>query len=122
MAALGLRCCLWAFSSCGRQGLLLVMASPAVALGHVGSSSCRSQAHVGSSQSRNQTYIPCIGKQILNHWTTKEAPTSIFYLFIYFLKAQLYLFILFFFIFLILIFLLVGGLLLYNIVVGFVIH
>ena len=25
MAALGLRCCTWAFSSCGEQGLLLVV-------------------------------------------------------------------------------------------------
>ena len=24
MAALGLRCCMWAFSSCGEQGLLFV--------------------------------------------------------------------------------------------------
>ena len=26
MAALGLRCCAWAFSSCGEQGLLFVAA------------------------------------------------------------------------------------------------
>ena len=26
MAALGLRCCTWAFSSCGEQGLLFVVA------------------------------------------------------------------------------------------------
>ena len=25
LAALGLRCCLWAFSSCGEQGLLFVV-------------------------------------------------------------------------------------------------
>ena len=27
MAALGLRCCVWAFSSCGEQGLLFVAVS-----------------------------------------------------------------------------------------------
>ena len=26
------------------------------------------------SPSRDQTCIPCIGRQILNHWTTKEVP------------------------------------------------
>ena len=28
--------------------------------------------HVGSSWTRDQTYVPCIGRQILNHWTTRE--------------------------------------------------
>jgi len=28
--------------------------------------------HVGSSQTRDQTRVPCIGRQILNHWTTRE--------------------------------------------------
>ena len=27
---------------------------------------------VGSSWSRDTTHVPCIGRQILNHWTTKE--------------------------------------------------
>ena len=34
--------------------------------------------HVGSSWNRNGTRVPCIGMQIVNHWTTKEAPISIF--------------------------------------------
>ena len=29
--------------------------------------------HVGSSQTRDHTHVPCIGRQILNHWTTREA-------------------------------------------------
>ena len=29
--------------------------------------------HVGSSQTRAQTRVPCIGRQILNHCTTREA-------------------------------------------------
>ena len=28
--------------------------------------------HVGSSWTRVQTCVPCIGRQILNHWTTRE--------------------------------------------------
>ena len=30
--------------------------------------------HVGSSQTRAQTRVPCIGRQILNHYATREAP------------------------------------------------
>ena len=26
------------------------------------------------SQTRDQTHVPCIGRQILNHWTTREVP------------------------------------------------
>ena len=28
--------------------------------------------HVESSQTRDHTHVPCTGRQILNHWTTKE--------------------------------------------------
>ena len=31
--------------------------------------------HVGSSRTRAQTCVPCIGRQILNHCTTKEVPS-----------------------------------------------
>ena len=27
-----------------------------------------------SSPIRDQTHVPCIGRQILNHWTTREVP------------------------------------------------
>ena len=30
--------------------------------------------HVSSSRTRNQTHILCIGRQILNHWTTRKVP------------------------------------------------
>ena len=30
--------------------------------------------HVGSSQTRARTRVPCIGRRILNHCTTREAP------------------------------------------------
>ena len=29
--------------------------------------------HVGSSQTRDLTSVPCIARQTLNHWTTREA-------------------------------------------------
>ena len=35
--------------------------------------------HVGSSQTRARTHVPCIGRQILNHCATREAPQICFY-------------------------------------------
>ena len=32
----------------------------------------------GSSQTRSQIHLPCIGKWILNHWTTREVCVSTF--------------------------------------------
>ena len=78
-----------AFSSCGKQGLVSSCCAWAshwggfscgawapgslglVALWHVGLAALW---QVGSSQFRDQTYIPGIGRQIFNHWTTKEVP------------------------------------------------
>ena len=68
----------WVFVSV--QGLSLVAASG----GH-SSSQCAGLSllwltglvapwHVGSSQTRARTRIPCIGRQTLNHWATREAP------------------------------------------------
>ena len=34
--------------------------------------------HVGSSQTREQTSVPCIGRWILNHWTSREALPKMF--------------------------------------------
>ena len=31
------------------------------------------QQHVESSRTRDRTCVPCIGSQILNHWTTRES-------------------------------------------------
>ena len=28
--------------------------------------------HVESSQARDQTFVPCTGRWVLNHWTTRE--------------------------------------------------
>ena len=48
------------FSSCG-----------AWALGNTG---LVAPWHVASSQTRDQTRVPCMGRWILNHWTTREVP------------------------------------------------
>ena len=46
-------------------------------------SSCGSRAlvtprHVGSSQTRARTRVPCIGRRILNHCATREAPSLLY--------------------------------------------
>ena len=89
------------FSSCSGQGLLSSDSGQAShcdgfsccraqAPGHAGFSShhtCVQQLwhmglsawrHVGSFQSRDQC-VPCIGRWILNHWTTREVPRCSYY-------------------------------------------
>ena len=34
--------------------------------------------HVGSSWTWGQAHVPCIGRQILNHWATREACCHLF--------------------------------------------
>ena len=52
LASLGLHCCVWGDSLVVVHGLSYPVA-------------CRMW---------DQTHIPCIGRQILNHWTTREVP------------------------------------------------
>ena len=97
MAVLDLRFCARAFSSCGKWGPLfivvrgpLIIAASLVAEHRLQTrrlSNCGlwltglvAPQHVGSSQTRAQTHVPCIGRQILNHCTTREALTDIYYL------------------------------------------
>ena len=93
MAALGLRFCARAFSSCGERGpLFIAVRGPlTVAASRCGAQTPDTQGqqlwltglvapwHVGSSQTRARTRVPCIGRQILNHCATREAQTSILY-------------------------------------------
>ena len=44
--------------------------------------------HVGSSQIRDGTSVCCIARQILNYWTTKEAPIYIIYNSLYLLISN----------------------------------
>ena len=91
MVSVGLCCCMWAFSSCGEQGLIFIAVAQAshcrgfsccgalaldrgasVVASH-GLSSWASglvvQQHVGSSLTRDQTLVPCVGRQTPNHCT-----------------------------------------------------
>ena len=113
LAALGLRYCARAFSSCCEQGpLLTAVRGPLISvaslvaeyrlqahrlqqLWHTGPAvwlaGSRAQAqqlqstglvalrHVGSSQTTARTRVPCIGRRILNHCTTREVPRSYLY-------------------------------------------
>ena len=99
LAALGLCCCAWAFSSCGERGLLFVVVCrlliavaslvaengvQAHGLQQLWLAGSRAQAqqlwltvlvaprHVGSSRTRDGNCVPCIGRRILNHCTTSE--------------------------------------------------
>ena len=54
------------------HGLWSAQASVVVACGLV------NPRHVGSSQTRGRTHVPCIGRRILNHWTTREVPACMF--------------------------------------------
>ena len=107
LATLGLRCCAWAFSSCGERGLLfvavrglLIAAASLVAehglqahgLQQLWLTGSRAQAqqlwltglvaprHVGTSRTRARTHVPCIGKWFLNHCATREAQRLLLFL------------------------------------------
>ena len=92
MVALGLQCCGWLFSSCEEWGLFpscSVWASHcsgfsccgAWGLGH-GFRGCGAQfscpAICGIFPGQGiGTHVPCIGRQILTHWTTREVLCSL---------------------------------------------
>ena len=96
---------LLAFSSCGEWGLLSRRGVQASHCGNFsccspGSRACRLQQlqlagsrapaqqlqptdlvallHVKSSQTRDRTPVPCIGRQVFNHWTIREIPRLLF--------------------------------------------
>ena len=90
LAALGLRCCMWAFSSCGSWASRCSGCScGAWVPGPSGFSSCRTWAqllwftslvaprHVGSSWTRDWTSVSCIAKRIVYPWPP-EKPYSFF--------------------------------------------
>ena len=64
------------------MGLLIVVASLVAELGmwppELWCAALVAPPHVGSSQTRDGTCIPCIGRWILNHWTTREVPNMEF--------------------------------------------
>ena len=88
LAALDPHRCTRAFSSCSEPGLLCSCVARLLIVGllllqSTGSRVCGlslwltdlvPSKHVGSSQTRDQTCVPCIARQILNSWTTREVP------------------------------------------------
>ena len=84
LAVLGLRGCAWASSGFSEWGLLflathmlLITVASLVELSYCGlqQSWCTglvAPRHVESSQTRDRTCVPCIGRRILNHWTTRK--------------------------------------------------
>ena len=78
MSVLGLCCCTWAFSSSGKLGLLcvevngLLTAVASLVVGTLWHSGLVAPWHMESSQRRDRTHVPCIGRQIPNHGTTRE--------------------------------------------------
>ena len=86
LTVLSLCCCFRASSSFSYWGLLSSCGVQAScdggfsywgpwALGHVG---LVALWNVESSWTRDGTCVPCIGRQILNHWTTREVPAQKF--------------------------------------------
>ena len=94
---LGICWCTWAFSlvaASGGHSLVVVCSLIAVVSLVVGEMGSRSMGfrswsmwaqklwytgladpcHVGSSWTRNQTHVPCLGRWILYHWATRDAP------------------------------------------------
>ena len=75
----GFSCCrAWAvghsdFSSCGTQTQQLWVVGSRVQAQQLWQMGLVAPWHVGSSQTRDQTNVPYIGRQILNHCTTREA-------------------------------------------------
>ena len=104
LAALGLRCCMQAFSSRGEQGYSSGCGAWACRWGgfSLWSMGSRAQAqqlwptgligprHMGSSRTRSQTHVLCVGRQILNHWTIREIPVVRFlFVFIFLVAANI---------------------------------
>ena len=105
LAELSLHCCVWAFSSSVERGLISRCSAQAnlccgfsrcgtQAIGHVGSvvvlHGLVALQYVESSWTREQTHVPCIGRQRLNHWTTKEVYHHSFSLQLYHITSLLF--------------------------------
>ena len=65
------------FSSCGMWAQQLWLAGSRVQAQQLWRTGLVAPWHVGSSRDRARTRVPCIGRQIPNHCTTREAPTYV---------------------------------------------
>ena len=67
------------FSTCGTQAQLLWLVGSRAQVQQSWRTGFVAPQHVGSSQTRAQTCVPCIGRRILNHCTTREVLLLLFY-------------------------------------------
>ena len=66
------------FSSCSTRAQQLWLTGPRAQAQQLQRMGLVAPWHVGSSQTRAQTRVPCIGRRILNHCATTEAPFPLF--------------------------------------------
>ena len=66
------------FSSCGSWALERRLSSCSLRAQQLCRTGLVAPLHVGSSRTRDRTRVPCIGRWILNHCATTEAPFGIF--------------------------------------------
>jgi len=95
LAVLSLCCYTQAFCSCSEwgnyslgcgagfslQGLLLLQSTGSTVggLGSCGTGPWLLHSMWNPPCTRDRTRVPCVGRQILNHWTTREAPVYLFF-------------------------------------------
>ena len=60
------------FSSCGAWAQQLQLVDSRTWAQQLWRTDLVARHHVGSSWTRDRTRVPCIGRRILNHWTTRE--------------------------------------------------
>ena len=66
------------FSSCGTRTQYLWLAGSRAQNQQLWRMGLVALQHIGSSRTRDRTRVPCIGRRILNHCTTMEAPRYCF--------------------------------------------
>ena len=81
VVAHGILCCGPRASNCGTR--VPERVGSVVAAHRLSSYGTRAQLACGiqalSSLTRDRTQVPCIGRWILNHWTTREVPSALFF-------------------------------------------
>ena len=77
------------FSSCSTRAQLLWLTGSRAQAQQLWCTGLVALRHVGSSRTRARTYVPCIGRRILNHCATREALYNIFLKVIYFIHSGL---------------------------------
>ena len=64
------------FSRCGTRAQQLWLAGSRVQAQQLWRTGLVAPRHVGSSRTRARTHVPCIGRRVLNHCTTREVSES----------------------------------------------